>query len=79
MTAPIKHDHLALALSVFTSLLDNDYECSICLDTFINPYVIPECLHRFCGACCVKESIRKCGRACLSNRSIYARPSTVLY
>ena len=84
MTAPIKHDHLALALSVLTSLVDNNFECSICLDTFTDPHVIPECLHRFCSAC-VKESIRKCG-ACLSNRSynalrrtrstIYARPST---
>ena len=57
------NDHLKLALSKLTSLVDNNFECSICLDTFSDPHVIPECLHRFCGAC-VKESIRKCGAEC---------------
>jgi hypothetical protein len=54
---------LTLALTTLTSLVDNSFECSICLDTYSDPYVIPECLHRFCGAC-VKESIRKCGAEC---------------
>ena len=57
------NDHLKLALSKLTSLVDNNFECCICLDTFSDPHVIPECLHRFCGAC-VKESIRKCGAEC---------------
>ena len=62
------NDHLKLALSTLTSLVDNDFECSICLDTFSDPHVIPECLHRFCGAC-VKESIRKCGAECPTCRA----------
>ena len=56
-------NHLTLALTTLTSLVDNSFECSICLGTYSDPYVIPECLHRFCGAC-VKESIRKCGAEC---------------
>jgi len=62
------NDHLKLALSTLTSLVDNNFECSICLDTFSDPHVIPECLHRFCGAC-VKESIRKCGAECPTCRA----------
>jgi E3 ubiquitin-protein ligase RNF1/2 len=54
------NDHLNSALSTLTSLVYNNFKCSIYLDTFADPHVIPECLHRFCGAC-VKESIRKCG------------------
>ena len=49
-------DHLALSLSKLTSLVDNNFKCSICLDTFSDPHVIPECLHRFCGAW-VKDSL----------------------
>jgi hypothetical protein len=60
--------HLNMALSTLTSLFDNNFECSICLDTFSDPHVIPECLHRFCGAC-VKESIRKCGAECPTCRA----------
>lgn len=56
-------EHLTAALSSLTSLVDDSFECSICLDTYSDPSVIPECLHRFCGAC-VKESIRKCGSEC---------------
>ena len=63
------NDHRKLALSKLTSLvLDNNFECSICLDTFSDPHVIPECLHRFCGGC-VKESIRKCGGKCPTCRA----------
>lgn len=55
--------HLTAALSSLTSLVDDSFECSICLDTYSDPSVIPECLHRFCGAC-IKESIQKCGAEC---------------
>ena len=61
-------DHLALALSKLTSLVDNSFECSIFLDTFSDPHAIPECLHRFCGAC-VKESILNCGAECPNCRA----------
>jgi len=63
------HDHLKLALSTLASLGDNNFECSICLDTLYDPHVISECLHRFCGACCVKESIRKCIAECPTCRT----------
>ena len=60
-------DHLSLALSTLGTLVDS-FECSICLDTYTDPYVIPECLHRFCGAC-IKESIGKCGAECPTCRA----------
>ena len=62
------NDHIKLALSKLTSLVDNNFGCSICLDTFSDPHVIPECLHRFCGAC-VKESIWECGAECPTYRA----------
>ena len=62
-TSTSTSDHINSALSKLTSLVDNNFECSICLDTFSDPHVTPECLHRFCGGC-VKESIRKCGAEC---------------
>ncbi len=62
------NDRLKLALSTLTSLVENNFECSICLDTYSDPHVIPECLRRFCGAC-VKESIRKCGVECPACRA----------
>mmetsp|Transcript_17923 Transcript_17923/g.26667 ORF Transcript_17923/g.26667 Transcript_17923/m.26667 type:complete len:80 (+) Transcript_17923:306-545(+) len=68
MSAPNKHNHLALALSTLTFLVDKSFECSICLDTYTDPHVIAECLHRFCGAC-VKESIQKCGATCKTCRA----------
>jgi hypothetical protein len=71
MSAPNNNNHsqlTALALSTLTSLVDNSFECPICLDTFSDPHVIPECLHRFCGAC-AKESIRKCGAECPTCRA----------
>ena len=61
-------NHLRLALTTLTSLVDNSFECYICLDTYSDPYVIPECLHRFCGAC-VKESVRTCGPECPTCRA----------
>ena len=63
MSSSKMYEHLTAALSSLTSLVDDSFECSICLDTYSDPNVIPECLHRFCGAC-VKESIRKCGAEC---------------
>ena len=58
------NDHLALALSKLTSSVDNNFECCICLNTFSDPYVIPECLQRFCGACAfenVESNVQSAG------------------
>jgi E3 ubiquitin-protein ligase RNF1/2 len=60
--------HITAALGTLKALVDNNFECSICLDTYTNPHVVPECLHRFCGAC-IKESIRQCGPECPSCRA----------
>jgi len=60
------------ALSTLNSLVDNRFECSICLDTttFEGPNVlIPECLlHRFCDTC-IKKSIQRCGAECPTCRA----------
>ena len=56
------------ALSTLNSLVDNHFECSICLDTFSDPNVIPECLHHFCDAC-IKGSIQQCSKECPNCRA----------
>lgn len=43
--------------------LKSELECSICMDTFENPYMIPECCHRFCKHC-IEESLARSGRLC---------------
>jgi len=59
----MSNQHLqSSALSTLTSLVDNHFTCSIYLDTFSDPSVIPECLHHFCDTC-IKESIQRCGNA----------------
>ena len=56
------------ALLTLNSLVDKSFGCSICIDSYTDPYAIPACLHRFCGAC-VKESIQRCGNACPACRA----------
>jgi hypothetical protein len=56
------------ALSTLNSLVDNHFECSICLDTFKGPSVIQECLHHFCDTC-IKESIQQCSKECPACRA----------
>jgi len=52
------------ALSTLNSLVvDNHFECVLCLNTFEGPNVIPECLHRFCDTC-IKKDIQRCGADC---------------
>jgi len=61
------------ALSTLNSLVDNYFECAICLDTaFEGPYVILECLHRFCDTC-IKKSIQRCGAECPTCRNRITR------
>jgi len=57
------HIHITAALATLKSLVETNFECSICHDVCADPHVIPECLHRFCGVC-IKESIRQCGGNC---------------
>ena len=65
----MSNQHLqSSALSTLTSLVDNHFTCSICLDTFSDPNVIPECLHHFCDTC-IKESIQKCSKGCPACRA----------
>ncbi|GFH50237.1 hypothetical protein CTEN210_06713 [Chaetoceros tenuissimus] len=44
------------SMSKFQQELKSELECSICLHTFENPYMIPECCHRFCKHC-IEESL----------------------
>ena len=43
--------------------LKAELECPICLDPFDNPYMNPECGHRFCYRC-IQQAITKSGKEC---------------
>ncbi|GFH58467.1 hypothetical protein CTEN210_14943 [Chaetoceros tenuissimus] len=43
--------------------LKAELECPICLDPFDNPYINPECGHRFCYRC-IQQAISKSGKEC---------------
>jgi hypothetical protein len=56
MSAPKKNrEDLKEALSTLNSLVENEFKCPLCCDTYTDPHIIPECLHRFCGTCAKKE------------------------
>jgi len=58
---------LKSALESLKALVDEQFECPICLDTCTDTHINPKCLHRFCGDC-IKESLRKCNNECPSCR-----------
>ena len=43
--------------------LKAELECPICLDPFDNPYMNPDCGHRFCYRC-IQQAISKSGKEC---------------
>ncbi|GFH62020.1 hypothetical protein CTEN210_18496 [Chaetoceros tenuissimus] len=49
------------------SILDKEFyqdlECAICLDVLSDPYIIPECCHRFCCDC-IHQSIKAGNKEC---------------
>uniref|UniRef100_A0A7S3Q2F9 RING-type domain-containing protein n=1 Tax=Chaetoceros debilis TaxID=122233 RepID=A0A7S3Q2F9_9STRA len=49
--------------------LQSVIKCSICLETLEDPYVVPDCGHRFCKEC-IHESIRLGNRQCPECRQI---------
>jgi len=49
------------------TLVNEEFECPICLETCTDTRTNPECLNRFCGHC-VNESIRRCTNECPSCR-----------
>lgn len=51
------------SMSMLKNELKAELECSICMDTFENPYMIPECCHRYCHHC-IEESLAKSGKNC---------------
>jgi len=57
-------------LSTLNSLVDNYFDCSICLHIIEGgpTAVIPECLHRFCDTC-IKQSIQRLGAECPTCRA----------
>jgi hypothetical protein len=63
---PAVIDSTMLSSALFnlkTSILTDEMRCSICLETYTDPHVLPECMHRFCKVC-IKKSLRKCGNEC---------------
>ena len=56
MSAPTNNrDDIKEALSTLNSLVENEFKCPLCCETYTDPHIIPECLHRFCGTCAKKE------------------------
>jgi|AntRauTorckE5430_2_1112549.scaffolds.fasta_scaffold00279_11 hypothetical protein len=51
------------AITPLQSIVRGEFKYPVCLDTCQDPYVVLECLHRFCGEC-IGQSIRKCGTRC---------------
>ena len=50
-------------MDLLKDLVRDDFQCPVCLDTFADTHVNPECLHRFCGDC-IKESLTRCKNEC---------------
>jgi len=62
--APNKNrEDLKAALANLTSLVENEFKCPLCCDTYTDPHIIPECLHRFCGTC-AKRHMQDNGGSC---------------
>ncbi len=65
----MKQGHTALILtpsSILKSLkklLQEEFECSICLGLCEETLMSPDCGHRFCKKC-IKESLTKCNHEC---------------
>jgi len=76
-TIPASKDNIGQAQSVqnvlrsavesLKSLVNEEFECPICLETCSDTRTNPECLHRFCGDC-INERIRRCNKECPSCR-----------
>ena len=56
---------LSVAIESLNNLVQENFQCSICLHNCTDARVVPECLHRFCGNC-IEEGIGKCGNECPS-------------
>jgi hypothetical protein len=48
---------LLSAITPLQSIVRDEFKCPLCLNACQDPYVVPECLHRFCGEC-IGQSIR---------------------
>ena len=53
----------ATPLQLLNDLMQDEFQCPICLDTYENTHVDPDCNHRICGEC-VKRSIDACRHEC---------------
>ena len=51
------------SMSKLQKELKRELECSICMDIYENPYMIPECCHRFCKVC-IEEALATTGKHC---------------
>ena len=46
--------------------INRKYDCPVCSEILEDPYLIPKCCHRFCGAC-IHKSIRAGGQQRMPN------------
>jgi len=66
-TSQSAQNGLRSAVESLKSLVNDEFECPICLETCTDTRTNPECLHRFCGDC-INESLRRCNNECPSCR-----------
>ena len=66
-TAKSELHALRSAVNSLKSIVKDEFQCPICLETCTGTLSNPECLHRFCGDC-FNESLRRCNKECPSCR-----------
>lgn len=64
----VKDFKIANGMDTLLTKLKIELECPICLHDLDDPYIIPECGHRFCCTC-IKDAIQKSGHECPMCRS----------
>ena len=55
-------------LQLLNDLMQDEFQCPICLGVCANTHVNPDCSHRFCGECMTKN-INECKHECPSCRA----------
>ena len=56
----------------FKNFIENQFQCSICKDIFVNPTII-NCGHTFCDKCTVQTVNDFLGRTCNPGKSSSAK------
>ena len=60
---------LSSVLASLKKFREEAFECPVCLEPCTDTLVNPECNHRFCKNCIIKESLHKCNHECPTCRA----------